>query len=121
MRGGGITNDIYSGGWWFEEELIARIEKELSRISLPVEQQKSVTKNRLRAALAICKDWNSLEEIWILEIPQGDRLTGLIGTARSQPVYSSSHAEHDPSKILPGGAEQVFFPVKNPLWVRKHS
>ena len=122
LRGVGSENAVYAGSWWFDEDLLVRIEEQLSRIPLPQQDHKTATRVRLRAALAICKDWkNSLEEIWVLEIPQGERLTGLVGTAREQPEFSCAHPEHDPKKILPGGAEQVFFPIKNPLWVRLYS
>lgn len=120
LRASGPRNTAFSGSWWFEEKVLLRLEKELSRIPLPEEQRQQAMQGRLRSGLAVSVDWNPLSEIWILELPAGERLPGLMGRTRAQPVYSAKHPEHDPKRILAGEEIQIYFPVKNPLWVRRY-
>ncbi len=116
---GGLA-DAYGGAWWFDESVLLRIEAELSRIPLPESLRKTAVTGRLRAALAVCMDWNDFSEIWALEIPAGARLTGLVSGVKDQPVYSDRDPRHDPAVRLAGGAQQVFFLVKDPTRVRRY-
>ena len=64
---------------------------------------------------------NDMSEIFQLELPAGATLEGLAGTAREQPEFSVKDplGRHRPNRFLTGGAEQVYFKVKNPFWVRR--
>lgn len=105
------------GGWWFNEVALAIISERVSSWPMPAEHGRNVARHLLRQRLAISYDWNPMKGIWLLEIPAGEPLPGLIGTAAEQPAYSHGHPDHDPSWKFPGGEPQIYFPVINPLWV----
>lgn len=113
----------YGGEWWADEGVLIEIARRLERSKYWVthaERQKAWPA-QYRALTALCEDWNNMDEIFALELPAGDQLEGLAGTAREQPEFSiyDPRGRHHPDRILVGGAEQVFFKVKNPLWIHK--
>ncbi len=62
-----------------------------------------------------------MSEMFVMELPPGEGIEGLAGPAKEQPEFSASDrlGRHDPNFVLVGNAEQVFFKVKNPLWIHK--
>lgn len=109
------------GGWWFQESDLHKLEAQLARIFFTEEERRRAFRDTIRAGLAIAYDWNKeLSEYWMLDLPAGAKLTGLTGRAKSQPQHSAKHPQHDPNKTFPGGLMQIYFPVKNPLWVRRY-
>jgi hypothetical protein len=52
-------------------------------------------------------------------IPAGEVLQGLVGQTLQQPEYSHLDPKQRATPLLAGGAEQVFFKVKNPFRVRR--
>jgi hypothetical protein len=62
-----------------------------------------------------------MSEMFVLELPVGEEIEGLAGAAKEQPEFSigDPHGRHNPNRTLVGQAEQVFFKVKNPLWIHK--
>lgn len=109
-------NDPY-GGWWFNEVALAITSERVSSWPMPAEHGRNVERHLLRQRLAVSYDWNPMKGIWLLEIPAGETLPGLIGRTAEQPAYSHGHPDHDPSWKFPGGETQIYFPVINPLWV----
>ena len=72
-----------------------------------------------RALTALSRDWNGIGAIFVMELPAGEEIEGLAGPAKEQPEFSVGDplGRHDPNRVLVGKAEQVFFKVKNPLWI----
>jgi hypothetical protein len=105
------------GGWWFNEVALASLSERVSFWPMPLEHRRNVERHLLRQRLAISYDWNLMKGIWLLEIPVGETLPGLIGTVAEQPAYSHKHPDYDPSWKFLGGETQIYFPVINPLWV----
>ncbi len=106
---------VYTGGWWFKEEQLLHLTKMFSRTHFG-DERKRVVRDALRQVTAVSVDWgNPMTEIWELKLPAGTSLTGLVSVAKPQPVRQS-----DPSGArLTGGATQIYFPVKNPLWISR--
>jgi hypothetical protein len=75
--------------------------------------RRDVIRECLREVTAVTTEWNAMTEIWCLALPAGASLTGLASTVRPQPKFRARPVRSQ----LVGGAEQVYFVVKNPLWV----
>ena len=103
------------GNWWFEELVVRRLEQQYARIFFNDEERRRAMSDTIRAGLAIAYDWtDELSEYWMLELPPGERLTGFVGPAKPQPTRSGASA------VFPGGLMQIYFPVKNPLLIRRY-
>ncbi|UHD16104.1 hypothetical protein [Thiocapsa bogorovii] len=63
-------------------------------------------------------EWNSIEEVLALELPAGERLTGFSGAGAPQKLFGSIPLTAKGNRMLVGRVRQIFFPVKNPLWVK---
>jgi hypothetical protein len=111
LRGVGPSNRVYSGEWWFEESLLIRVESALSRIPLSEDHRRAATEGQIRSGLALPERWNALSELWVLELPGGEHITGLVGKASEQPILPGGL-----SRVLSGGETQIYFPVRNPFW-----
>lgn len=120
VRGVGPNNLAFGGPWWFDEAFFVGQQQRLSSFPFSRDQLRALVHQRVREGLAISVDWNPLAEMWMLEIPAGESLTGLWGVTKQQPVYSVKHPQHDPTHILRGGVLQAYFPVRNPLWVFRY-
>lgn len=120
LRATGFQNAAFSGSWWFAERTLLEIRGELGRVPLPDGLRQAAIRGRLRSALAVSLDWNPMSELWLLDLPPGERLAGLVGRAKFQPIHSRRDLRHDSERILSGGEEQIYFPVKNPLWVWRY-
>jgi hypothetical protein len=109
-RAAGPRNNPF-GEWWFSEDQLAHIER-ISRLHAPADRRE-VIRACLREVTAVTTEWNAMTEIWCLALPAGATLTGLVSTVKPQPKFQAQPA----GPKLVGGAEQVYFVVKNPLWV----
>jgi hypothetical protein len=74
----------------------------------------------LRELLAIANDWNKISEIWALELPSGQVIRGYWGPGSPQKLFANLPLSQKGNRMLVGKARQVFFPVKNPLWVKHY-
>ena len=112
----------YSGQWWADETVLLQISGRLERAQWMSEAEHLLAwPAQYRALTALSCDWNDMSEMFVLELPVGEELEGLVGLAREQPEFSVKDpmGRHDAKRILQGGAEQIFFKAKNPLWVRQ--
>lgn len=118
---GGLANPW--GGYWTPQEVLTRMRMRLDQYEgwLSVDELLKAVPAQYRALAAICRDWNDLSEIWELSLPSGEVLQGLVGRTREQPEYSHLDRKQRRTPMLAGGAEQVFFKVKNPFWVHRVS
>jgi hypothetical protein len=66
---------------------------------------------------AVTTERNAMTEIWCLALAVGASLTSLVSTARPQPKFQARPG----GPQLVGGAEQVYFVVKNPPWVTRYA
>jgi len=119
LRGAGVDNNPY-GQWWFDEGELLSIQSGFDRIPLPASHRREAILGRLRSNLAISIDWNTLSQWWLMQIPAGPSVPALVGTIKSQPVFSVAHRLHNPSRSLSGRLRQYWIPVKNPLWVARY-
>jgi hypothetical protein len=109
------------GEWWTPREVLTRINMRLAQFEgwLPATELRRAVPAQYRALAAICRDWNDISEVWELFLPAGEVLQGLVGQALEQPEYSHLDPKQRATPMLAGGAEQVFFKVKNPLWIKR--
>ena len=119
----GDLANAYSGRWWADENVLIQIANRLATAEnwMTSGELKRAWPAQYRALMALSRDWNDMSEIFQLELPAGATLEGLAGTAREQPEFSVKDplGRHRPNRFLTGGAEQVYFKVKNPFWVRR--
>jgi hypothetical protein len=112
------------GGWWVDEMILAQIGNKINQFEnwLPKNLLAQSWPVQYRGMTALCEDWNDMREMYKLELPTGDEITGLVGPAAPQPKLSSM----SPSRTTPmfrGEGEQVYFKRShnlnsiNPLWV----
>ncbi len=118
LRGAGADNNPY-GRWWFEFSELLGIQEQFDRIPIPPGHRREAILGKIRAATAISVDWNTLSEFWLLEIPLGQTLDAIVGSAKSQPVFSAEQRLHNPKLLFAGGIKQYYFPVINPFWVTR--
>jgi hypothetical protein len=113
------------GGWWADEMELVKISQKLNKFEnwLPEELLRKALPTQYRGATALCEDWNDMREMFKLQLPSSDEITGLVGIASAQPQKSTLNVRSRKTPMLQGGAEQVFFKKTqtlnsiNPLWV----
>ena len=115
LRVVGPHNRVYSGEWWFDADQHDHIAASYSRIYFRASDRKAAIRDMLRELLAISKEWNAMTEIWALELPAGQKLTGFSGIGTPQRLFGNLPLTEKGNRFLVGKARQVFFPVKNPL------
>ena len=118
LRVVGPANPAYGGNWWFDSAVLDRLDGAYSRISFQPSELDDVIRNHLREALTVRTEWNPITEIWSL--PSGERLTGWTGAGARQPLIGGLLLSAAGNRMLVGGVRQVWYPVKNPLWVQLH-
>jgi len=118
---GPTTRRIYSGEWWFDGDIFSGLEVAFSRVYFASPDKKRAIRDMLRELLAISTEWNAITEVWSLELPPGEELAGYVGTGAAQKLFADLPLSAKGNRMLVGQAEQVFFPVKNPLWVKQYS
>jgi hypothetical protein len=104
------------GGWWFPEEFLLKLHEQFGRIPMPELLHRSGVRGNLRSSLALTLNWNEFEELWCLQLNQGERLTALVGATSEQFLDS----ELEGLGRLVGGAQQFYFPVIPPWSVKPY-
>jgi len=110
---------VFSGEWWFDASTLENLERDYSRLFFNDQEMKTALRAMLRELLAISTEWNAMEEVWVLELPPGEKLTGFSGIGSPQKLFGNLPLTAQGNRMLTGRARQIFFPVKNPLWVKK--
>ena len=113
------------GSWWADEMTLVKIGQRINMFEdwLPKEVLQKAWPAQYRGAMALCEDWNDMQEMVKLELPPRNEIIGLVGIAAPQPQKSSLDPNARKTTLLQGGAEQVFFKKTptlnsiNPLWV----
>jgi hypothetical protein len=113
------------GSWWADELILGQIGARLEKFEslLPPDLLRKAWPAQYRGASALCEDWNDMREMFQLQLPPGDVITGLAGIAAAQPKRSNMNPTARSTPILPGGGEQIYFKRThalnsvNPLWV----
>ena len=117
---GPTSRAFYSGEWWFDASLLDTLEVSFSRIYYAATDKKRALRDMLRELLAISSEWNGITEIWALELPAGQSIKGYVGPGTPQRLFANLPLSAAGNRMLIGKARQVYFPVKNPLWVRQY-
>jgi hypothetical protein len=121
LRVVGPGNRVYSGEWWFDADQLNYLEQIYSRIYFNSADRNTVIQNILREILAISKNWpNTLQEVWLLELPASEKLLGFSGIVAPQRLFGNIPLTQKGNRMLVGRARQFYFPVKNPLWIKKY-
>lgn len=118
LRLASATNRAYGGEWWFDAEILDLLETSFSRIYFAHIEKKRAIRDMLRELLAISFEWNAATEVWALELPTGQHLRGYSGPGNPQKLFANLPLSAKGNRLLVGGVRQIFFPVKNPLWIR---
>jgi hypothetical protein len=113
------------GGWWVEETVLAQIGARITQFEnwLPKNLLAQAWPIQYRGMTALCEDWNDMREMYKLELPPGEEITGLVGLTAPQPQRSTMNPASRKTPMLKGGNEQVYFKRThnlnsiNPLWV----
>ena len=117
----GPMNDVFSGAWWFDADLYKNLETVFSRIYFFSTDKKKAIRDMLRELLAISVNFNNtMTEVWALELPPGERLTGYSGIGSPQKLFGNLPFTEKGNRLLVGKARQYYFPVKNPLWIKEY-
>lgn len=111
-------NRVYGGQWWFEESLLHRINQNYSRIFFGRERRQAI-RVALREVLALSFTWNKMTEVWALKLPIGEKISGYRSAAVPQSLFHGLPISPC-NRLLSGGAQQIFFPAKNPLWIEQY-
>ena len=108
----------YGGGYWVNAEVISKIDAGLAHFIgwISAKQLQQMKQGRYRAGSAVCDDWNDFAEFHKMVVPGGETIEGLAGPIKEQPL-NSGMALGPTTPMLKGGFEQVYFRVKNPLWI----
>ena len=120
LRVVGPANRAYSGEWWFDADLQHGLEAAYARIYFQSTDRHVAIRNMLRELLAVSSEWNAITEVWALEVPAGEALTGYSGPGTPQALFANVPLTAKGNRLLSGGPRQIFFPVKNPLWVKPY-
>jgi hypothetical protein len=121
LRVVGPRNRVYSGEWWFDADQLNHLEQMYSRIYFNSTDRNMAIRDVLREILAISKNWpNTLEEVWALEVPAGERLTGFWAIVAPQKLFGNIPLTEKANRMLVGRARQIYFPVKNPLRIKEY-
>jgi hypothetical protein len=120
LRVAGPGNRVYSGEWWFDCAILDSLRTAYSRIYFKEQEKKRVLRDMLRELLAISNEWNRISEVWALEVPAGQVLRGYAGPGNPQKLLANLPLSAEGNRLLVGKARQVFFPVKNPLWIKEY-
>jgi hypothetical protein len=94
------------------------LDRTYSRIYFQAAERKAVIRDMLREVLAVSREWNEISEVYALELPPGASIVGYTGFGTPQQVFAKVPLTAKGNRMLVGRAKQIFFPVKNPLWVR---
>jgi hypothetical protein len=118
LRVVGHANRAYSGQWWFDAAIFDGLDRAYSRIYFQAAERKAVIRDMLREMLAVSREWNEISEVYALELPPGALIVGYTGFGTPQQLVAKLPLTAKGNRTLVGRAKQIFFPFKNPLWVR---
>lgn len=121
LRVVGTPNRVYGGEWWFDPDLLQGLERAYSRIYFSSADRRRAIRDLLRELLALSTEWNQIGEVWALELPAGEQLQGFWSIVAPQQLFANLPLSAKGNRMLVGGARQLFFPVKNPFWITRHS
>jgi hypothetical protein len=119
LRVVGRANRAYGGEWWFDATLLGGLERAYARIFFSERELRPALRHMLRELLAVSTEWNRIDEVWALRLPAGAAITGFSGSGSPQKLFANLPLSAKGNRMLVGRARQVFFPVKNPLWVTR--
>lgn len=103
------------GRWWFTEQAFLEILDMATNMATDAAAAVSAGPDLLNHILswvvreksAVCADWNSLANIYSLNIPTGEKISCWAGHIRAQPLFSKSDPHQRKSALmLPGGLVQ---------------
>jgi hypothetical protein len=117
---GATSRRAYRGEWWFDADLLNNLEASYSRIYFNSSDKKQAIRDMLRELLAISVEWNRIEEVWALVLPAGESISGFVGEGAPQKLFANLPLSAKGNRMLVGKARQIFFPVKNPLWIERY-
>lgn len=121
LRVAGPGNAAYSGEWWFDAEVLDKLDRAYSRLYFDKHEHDQAIRNMLREVLAISDDFrNTLAEVWALELPGAARLVGYSGAGAPQRLFGNLPLSAQGNRMLVGRVRQVYFPFKNPFWVLQY-
>ena len=120
LRVVGAANRAYSGEWWFDAVLLDALHTGFARVYLGATDRKRAVRDMLRELLAIPSEWNRIAEVWALELPPGQSITGYSGPGSPQKLFADLPLGAEGNRMLTGRARQIFFVTKNPLWVKRY-
>jgi hypothetical protein len=121
LRVAGPENLAYSGDWWFDADVLHRLDAAYARIYFHSADKKAAIRDMLRELLAITTEWNQMTEVWALALPAGERLVGYVGRGAPQKLFGNLPMGTGGNRMLVGQAEQVFTPpTHSPLWVTRY-
>ena len=119
LRVAGTGNAAYAGEWWFDAEVLDKLDHAYSRLYFEKREHEQAIRDMLREVLAISADFhNTLAEVWALELPGATRLVGYSGAGAPQRMFGNVPLSARGNRMLVGRVRQIYFPVKNPFWVR---
>jgi hypothetical protein len=119
LRVVGANSQVYSGEWWFDARIMQDLDNSYSRIFFSEQELRAAVKRLLREVLAVSKEWNDMDEVWALNLPGGQELTGFSGSGNPQKLFANKPMSAEGNRMLVGRVRQLYFPVKNPLWITK--
>jgi hypothetical protein len=108
------------GEWWFDSDLLKGLEQAYSRIFFGQERREAL-RNMLREFLALPKQWNAIEEIWSLDLPNAETLVTYNSAVAPQHLFADLPLSEKGNRMLVGRARQHYIPVKDPLWITQTS
>jgi hypothetical protein len=121
LRVAGPKNAAYGGEWWFNADVLDRLDRAYSRIYFERREKDEAIRNMLREGLAISHDFrNAISEVWALELPAGSRIVGYTAKGEPQKLFGNLPISAHGNRRLVGGVEQIYFPVKDPFWVKQY-
>ena len=121
LRVVGERNKVFAGAWWFDIALLDHLEKSYSRIFFNESEKKQAIRDILREVLALSVNWNRLQEIWMLELPANEKISGFSSYAAPQKLFADVPLSALGNRILAGRARQIYFPVKDPFRITRYS
>jgi hypothetical protein len=114
-------NKVFAGAWWFDIALLDTLEKSYSRIYFNDSEKKQAIRDILREVLALSVKWNRIQEIWMLELPANEKISGFSSHAAPQKLFHDLPLSAMGNRILAGRARQIYFPVKDPFRITRYS
>lgn len=118
---GGPSDRPYSGEWWFDASILDTLDHRYSRIFFSSPDKKDAIRAMLREILALSTEWNSVAEVFALQLPAGQQLTAFSGPGERQRLFAHLPLTAQGNRLLIGTVRQYYIPaVWSPFWVTKY-